>query len=81
MNARKRRKLAITSFARTLQLKRIENPKNKARGKPKRTLWLVGNPDDRAAFAAIGEPCVRGWREGEEPVRVRHTRSLAPGVR
>lgn len=62
---------------------RPPNPKAKNRGKgfPKRQWWAVCNPDDRAALAEINAPFVRGWREGEPVVHVRHASSLTPGAR
>jgi hypothetical protein len=66
-------------------LKTINSPpnpkaKNRVKGKPKRTEWLVCEPNDRQALLDIGERCVRGWREGEPVVSVRHTSSLTPGA-
>jgi hypothetical protein len=68
-----RRKI-LASWSRTVQFKRAANRKtrNKPRGVPKRTEWLVCEPNDRAALIAIGERCVRGWREGEPLMSVRH---------
>ena len=66
-----------------LTINKPANPKAKNRKqRPRsRTAWLVCRPEDREALAAIGEPCLRDWREGEPVVTVRNASSLTPGAR